>query len=41
MSLYYIKGTPGSGKSTIRKELEKRGFEAHDADDADMGGPLQ
>ncbi len=39
MSLYYIKGTPGSGKSTIRKELEKRGFEAHDADDDDMGGP--
>lgn len=39
MSLIYIKGTPGSGKSTIRKELESLGFEAHDADDADMGGP--
>lgn len=39
MSLIYIKGTPGSGKSAIRRELEKRGFEAHDADDKDMGGP--
>ena len=39
MSLYYVKGTPGSGKSTIRKELAQRGFEAHDADDDDMGGP--
>ena len=39
MSLYYIKGTPGSGKSAIRKELESRGYEAHDADDDDMGGP--
>ncbi len=39
MSLYYIKGTPGSGKSAIRKELEALGYEAHDADDDDMGGP--
>lgn len=36
----YIKGTPGSGKSTIREELAKRGYEAHDADDRDMGGPF-
>lgn len=39
MSFIYIKGTPGSGKSTIRKELESLGYEAHDADDKDMGGP--
>lgn len=39
MSLIYIKGTPGTGKSTIRRELERRGYEAHDADDDDMGGP--
>lgn len=40
MSLIYIKGTPGTGKSTLRKELEAAGFEAHDADDKDMGGPF-
>lgn len=39
MSLLYIKGTPGSGKSTICEVLQKRGYEAHDADDKDMGGP--
>ena len=39
MSFVYIKGTPGSGKTTIRKELELLGYEAHDADDKDMGGP--
>lgn len=39
MALIYIKGTPGSGKSAIRKALEGRGYEAHDADDKDMGGP--
>lgn len=39
MSFYYIKGTPGSGKTTVRKELERLGYEAHDADDDDMGGP--
>lgn len=39
MSLIYIKGTPGSGKSTLRKRLPELGYEAHDADDRDMGGP--
>jgi gluconate kinase len=39
VSLYYINGTPGSGKSTIRDELARRGYETHDADDPDIGGP--
>ncbi len=39
MAFIYIKGTPGSGKTTIRKELVRLGYEAHDADDKDMGGP--
>lgn len=39
MSLIYIKGTPGSGKSTIHAQLQKLGHESHDADDDDMGGP--
>lgn len=39
MSLIYIKGTPGSGKTTIRKKLAELGHESHDADDRDMGGP--
>lgn len=32
MSLIYITGISGSGKSTICKELKRRGYEAHDAD---------
>lgn len=39
MSFVYIKGTPGAGKTTLCKELQRRGYEAHDADDSDMGGP--
>lgn len=39
MSLIYIKGTPGSGKTTIRERLSSLGYESHDADDRDMGGP--
>ncbi len=39
MSLIYVKGTPGSGKSAIKQELGALGYEAHDADDPDMGGP--
>lgn len=32
MSLVYITGLSGSGKSTVCKELKKKGFEAYDAD---------
>jgi dephospho-CoA kinase len=32
MALIYITGLSGSGKSTVCKELIKRGYEAHDAD---------
>jgi len=32
MSLIYITGLSGSGKSTICEELKRRGYEAHDAD---------
>jgi uridine kinase len=32
MSLVYITGISGSGKSTVRNELQSRGFEAHDLD---------
>ena len=39
MSLIYVTGAPGAGKSTIEKELRNRGFETHDMDDSDMGGP--
>ena len=35
--LIYITGIGGSGKSTIRSELEKRGYEAHDVDDGFAG----
>ncbi len=37
MPLIYITGTPGSGKSTIQAELQKRGYEAHDIDDDGIG----
>lgn len=33
MSLIYITGNSGAGKSTIRKALEARGYEAYDTDD--------
>jgi dephospho-CoA kinase len=32
MSLIYITGLSGSGKSTVCREIKKMGFEAHDAD---------
>lgn len=33
MSLYYITGQAGTGKSAVCKELRQRGFQAHDSDD--------
>ncbi|HEY4963931.1 MAG TPA: AAA family ATPase [Candidatus Saccharimonadales bacterium] len=33
MSLVYITGISGSGKSSVMKELEKHGFEAHGVDE--------
>ena len=33
MSLFYVTGISGSGKSTTGKELTKRGYEVHEVDD--------
>jgi len=33
MSLIYITGNSGAGKSSVRNELQKRGYEAHDTDE--------
>ncbi len=38
MALIYITGAPGAGKTTLEKELRRRGFETHDMDDPDIGG---
>lgn len=40
MSLFYITGTPGTGKTTIQKELLNRGYEALDIDQRRFGGPV-
>jgi dephospho-CoA kinase len=40
MSLIYVTGAPGSGKSTIQNELTKLGYIAYDIDDARFGGPI-
>lgn len=39
MSLIYITGAPGSGKSTLQKELISRGYDARDIDNSEFGGP--
>jgi len=36
MSLIYITGIPGSGKTTIRNELRSRGFTAYGTDEDDL-----
>lgn len=36
MGLVYLTGIPGVGKSTVRLELSKRGYEAHDTDEDDF-----
>ena len=33
MPLVYITGNSGAGKSAVRKELQLRGYEAHDTDE--------
>jgi len=33
MALYYITGTPGSGKTTVLAELKRRGYEAYGTDE--------
>ncbi len=39
MALIYITGAPGSGKTSLQKELQSRGYETHDLDDHSLGGP--
>ena len=39
MSLIYVTGAPGSGKTTLQKELISRGYDARDIDSSDLGGP--
>jgi adenylate kinase family enzyme len=38
MSFIYITGAPGSGKSTLQKELSARGLDVYDIDDPELGG---
>ena len=38
MPLIYITGSSGAGKSTVRKELQKLGYEAHDTDEDGYSG---
>ncbi|MEO5948874.1 MAG: AAA family ATPase [Candidatus Saccharimonas sp.] len=37
MSFYYITGVAGSGKSLVRKELTRLGYEAYDTDENNLG----
>jgi dephospho-CoA kinase len=39
MSLIYVTGAPGSGKTTLQKELGARGYETRDIDNSNLGGP--
>lgn len=39
MSLIYVTGIPGVGKSTIQRELKRLGYEAYDIDQPRFGGP--
>jgi gluconate kinase len=39
MSLNYVTGAPGSGKTTLQEELSARGYDARDIDNSDLGGP--
>lgn len=37
MSLFFIVGAPGTGKSTVRRILQSRGYEAYDTDERGFG----
>ncbi len=37
MPLIYVTGIAGSGKSAAQKELQRRGYEAHDVDEPGIG----
>ena len=39
MSLIYVTGAPGAGKTTLQKELSARGCDTRDIDNSGLGGP--
>lgn len=39
MSLIYVTGAPGVGKTTLHNEFINRGYDARDIDDPSLGGP--
>ena len=39
MSLIYVTGAPGAGKTTLQKEFDSRGYETRDIDNSNLGGP--
>ncbi|MBM3210009.1 hypothetical protein FJZ39_01540 [Candidatus Saccharibacteria bacterium] len=39
MSLIYVTGAPGAGKTTLQKEFNTRGYETRDIDSSNLGGP--
>jgi broad-specificity NMP kinase len=39
MSLIYVTGAPGAGKTTLQNELKRRGYDARDLDNPAFGGP--
>lgn len=39
MSLIYVTGAPGVGKTTLQKEFDRRGFDTRDIDNSQLGGP--
>ena len=39
MSFIYVTGAPGTGKTTLQKEFDSRGYETRDIDNSNLGGP--